>query len=600
MTNSIIEHPENFSQAKIWFNILQEAYLKGKMPDTWPELTSDTQDLKKQVEDLLTIQKFISNMTEGDLTSSLKVDGVLADSLRSLQSNLHHITWQMQQVAAGDLTQHIEFIGDLASAFNQMIQKLKKARAELLESEARYRLLAENAVDVIWTMNLDGEFTYISPSVMHLRGFTVEEAMAQSIEESLAPASAQLVREKMNELMVQIAQGEKIAGGIFQLDQPRKDGSMISIEVSISGLYDLNGILVGIQGSSRDITERLKIIYAEQEQRILAEALKNTAAALNSAMSLEDVFDCLLENIGHVVPHDTVDILTVDRTDHASVKRSEGYQKFIPDARPEIIAMSLPVEGTFNLKTMRDSERPFLINELSDLNWVETEATRWARSHLGTPILVKGKVVGFIILLSTVPGFFSAEQALHLQAFADLAAVAIEKADLYEQLNELATIDSLTGIANRRHFFNLAETELARAVRYNRPLAALMMDVDNFKQVNDSYGHSVGDDVLVEIVHRCQQELRSNDLFGRYGGEEFSFILPETNSASALIVADRLRKLIANKPFYAHNEAFKVTVSIGVTDFKASVPSARALLDQADQALYFSKQSGRNKVAKLG
>ncbi len=249
---------------------------------------------------------------------------------------------------------------------------------------------------------------------------------------------------------------------------------------------------------------------------------------------------------------------------------------------------------------MRDSGQPFMINDLSDSNWVKTEATRWARSHLGTPIQVKGKVVGFIILLSREPGFFSEEHALRLQVFADLAAVAIEKADLYEQLNELATIDSLTGIANRRYFFNLAETELARAVRYSRPLAALMMDVDNFKQVNDSFGHGVGDEVLVEIVQRCKQELRSNDLFGRYGGEEFSFILPETSSDAALMVADRLRKLIANKPFYVHNEAFKVTVSIGVTGFKASIPSARALLDVADQALYKSKQAGRNKVAKLG
>ena len=600
MPNLSDNDPTGFPQMKNWFFILHEAYLNGNLPDTWPETTTETQALKQLAEDLRSIHNFIAQLGAGDLTSSLNAEGSLANSLTTLQANLRHMAWQAQQVAAGDLTQQIEFLGELATSFNLMIQNLKRARTELLESEARYRLLAENAADVIWTMDLEGKFTYISPSVMQLRGFSVQEAMGQSIEESLTPTSAQFVREKMKDLMAQIAHGGKLEGSTYQLEQPRKDGSLVPIEVTISGLFGLDDQLLGIQGSSRDISDRLKIINAEHEQRILAEALRNTAAALNSAMSLDEVFDCLLENIGHVVPHDTVDILTVDPAGFARVIRNEGYQKFIPNAETEINTLTLPVDGTFNLRTMRNTGRPFLLNDLSETNWVQTEATQWARSHLGTPILVKGKVSGFIILLSTIPGFFSEEHALRLQAFADLAAVAIEKADLFEQLNALATIDLLTGIANRRHFFNLAETELTRAVRYNRPLVALMMDVDNFKQVNDTFGHGVGDEVLVEIVRRCQQELRSIDLFGRYGGEEFSFILPETSPESGLIVADRLRKLIANKPFIAHNEAFKVTVSIGVTGFKPSIPSARALLDQADQALYISKQSGRNNVAKLG
>ena len=292
--------------------------------------------------------------------------------------------------------------------------------------------------------------------------------------------------------------------------------------------------------------------------------------------------------------------LTVDPNGHANVKRSEGYQQFFPDGQFELNPLALSVQETFNLRTMHDTGQPLIIHALSDENWVQTKDTQWARSHLGIPILVKGKLAGFLILLSHMPAFFTEEHKRHLQAFADQAAVAIEKADLFEQLNELATINSLTGIANRRHFFNLAEQELTRAVRYNRPLAALMMDVDNFKQVNDSFGHGIGDEVVLEITKRCQQKLRSNDLIGRYGGEEFSFILPETDANSAMVVADRLRKAISDTPFFAQSEAFKVTVSIGVAGFKSSTPSARALLDQADQALYRAKQSGRNRVAKLG
>lgn len=398
MNHSPINNPDNYSNLKNWVDVLQVAFLKGKPPDVWPEATSETQDYKRLVDDLLSIHNFILQLADGDLSSDLKVKGGLAGSLISLQSNLRHLTWQVQQVAAGDLTQHIEFMGNLADLFNQMIQSLKKTRTELLESEERYRLLAENAADVIWTMDLNGNFTYISPSVKQLRGFSVDEAMAQTIEESLTPASAQFVRERMQELLVQVSKGEEVKGGIFQLEQSRKDGSILPIEVTISRLDDHDGNLVGIQGASRDITERVKTQIAEHEQRVLAEALSNTAAALNSAMSLDEVFDCLLKNIGHVVPHDTVDILTVDPTGHARIKRSEGYQHFSQEAQSELSTLVLSVEDTFNLRTMRDTCQPLLIHNLSDINWVQTKAAQWARSHLGTPIQVKGRLAGFLIL----------------------------------------------------------------------------------------------------------------------------------------------------------------------------------------------------------
>ena len=285
MTFSPAENSENPTETKWWLNILRDAYLYGKPPEVWPETTADTSDWKHLVEDLLSLHQFILQLTEGNLSSDLNVKGVLADSLKALQSNLNRMTWQVEQVAAGDLTQRIEFMGDLANAFNQMTQSLKIARTELLESEVRYRLLAENAADVIWTMDLKGQFTYISPSVFHLRGFSVEEAMAQTIEETLAPSSAKLVREEMTKLLTQITNGEMPKGGVYHLEQIRKDGTTIPIEVTISTLNDPDGNTAGIQGASRDITERIRTQIAEHEQRILAEALSNTAAALNSAMS---------------------------------------------------------------------------------------------------------------------------------------------------------------------------------------------------------------------------------------------------------------------------------------------------------------------------
>lgn len=348
------------------------------------------------------------------------------------------------------------------------------------------------------------------------------------------------------------------------------------------------------------LKKETELLESEAHYRLLSEAMSKTAAALNSAKNLDEILYIMLDNIGNIIPHDSVSVLTVDASGVARVKSSAGFQQFVPDAQSKLNEVTLLVDLTPNLRIMRDNREPYLIHNLSEENWIDTDTTRWAKSHLGNPIIIKGKVAGFLILLSASPVFFKDEHVLRLQTFTDLAAVAIEKSHIFEQLDELSTVDSLTGIANRRHFFNLTEQEITRAVRYKRPLAALMLDVDNFKQINDSYGYGVGDDVLVEIARRCQHELRSVDLIGRYGGEEFSFVLPETDGNSALVVADRLQKVISSTPFSAYTEAFKITVSIGVTGFNPSIPSARALLDQADQALYRAKQSGRNKVAKLG
>jgi diguanylate cyclase (GGDEF)-like protein len=338
---------------------------------------------------------------------------------------------------------------------------------------------------------------------------------------------------------------------------------------------------------------------AELDQRALAEALRDTTATLNSAMNLDDVFDRLLQNVKRVVPFDTIDILLINPDGAAIIARGDGYQHIAPQYAEQIYHLELPVANTPNLKLMFESGQPCLIDDLSRFEWVKTDTTDWARAHLGVPILVKGKTVGFLVLLSTTPGFFTPEHAARMQVFANQAAIAIEKARMFEQLNEMATIDSLTGIPNRRHFFNLAETELMRSARYNHPLSAMMMDIDFFKQINDSFGHSIGDQVLQEVVRRCVEVKRSQDLIGRYGGEEFAFILPETGLDSAMVVANRFRQVISRKPFTVGSEAVKVTVSIGVTGFKPEIPSARALLDQADQAMSIAKHSGRNQVTKL-
>jgi diguanylate cyclase (GGDEF)-like protein/PAS domain S-box-containing protein len=165
----------------------------------------------------------------------------------------------------------------------------------------------------------------------------------------------------------------------------------------------------------------------------------------------------------------------------------------------------------------------------------------------------------------------------------------------HETLLEQATHDPLTGLFNRRHVEAVLRQELDRARRHARPLAVAMIDADHFKAINDTYGHSIGDEVLRAISDRCRRTLRSNDVLGRYGGEEFIIVFPETNLEEASAVAERLRVAVADAPIRVGDNALMVTVSIGLASF-ALGQDLEKLFQRADSALYAAKQDGRNLV----
>jgi diguanylate cyclase (GGDEF)-like protein/PAS domain S-box-containing protein len=168
-----------------------------------------------------------------------------------------------------------------------------------------------------------------------------------------------------------------------------------------------------------------------------------------------------------------------------------------------------------------------------------------------------------------------------------------------EELLQLATTDPLTGASNRRHFIDRATSELARVRRYGSHMAVLMLDIDYFKEVNDTHGHGVGDEVLKRLVDCCHQELRETDIFGRYGGEEFAVVLVNTDKASALQICTRLLRTIAKLKIRAGSATVKITVSLGITMHQADDSAIDALLKRADDALYQAKNQGRNQIVLI-
>ena len=166
---------------------------------------------------------------------------------------------------------------------------------------------------------------------------------------------------------------------------------------------------------------------------------------------------------------------------------------------------------------------------------------------------------------------------------------------MYTQTKQMSVTDPLTKLFNRRHFEVEFEREYKRANRYNNDLSIAIIDIDFFKKINDTYGHSCGDYVLKEVAYLMNKNFRQTDTLFRYGGEEFVVILTETPKETAHIPMERLRKLIENHTFKFHNQEIKVTISVGLNS-KTDYTNASEMLDDADKALYNAKNSGRNKV----
>ena len=161
----------------------------------------------------------------------------------------------------------------------------------------------------------------------------------------------------------------------------------------------------------------------------------------------------------------------------------------------------------------------------------------------------------------------------------------------------MAIRDGLTGLFVRRHFLSRLQEEVARAARHDHALAFLMVDLDHFKRVNDTYGHLVGDAVLREIAALLRTQVREVDLVGRYGGEEFGIGLLDTGRDAAQVVAERIRQAAATATFRACHEPLTLTVSIGIAAFPQDAADAAELIAHADAAMYHAKEAGRNRVS---
>lgn len=279
------------------------------------------------------------------------------------------------------------------------------------------------------------------------------------------------------------------------------------------------------------------------------------------------------------------------------------YRKSFPNlifvGKKQLITQSLKAEKFINL-TPYDSELHECYLPKPENN--EDEAIL---SVAAIPLIQEQRILGCLMFGDTNPDRFTPDSATDfLQHLGAVISICIDMTLLRDRLKYSSLNDALTGINNRRFFEQRLPEEISRCKRTDTPISCLFVDVDHFKQFNDSYGHATGDHILKQIAGIIRKEIRATDVVGRYGGEEFVVLLPNTDHQTAMVIAERIRNCIHKHHYKYEKNIFQVTVSIGIADFqkfsdnnKTLAEIGQALVAAADSALYKAKKAGRNCIA---
>jgi diguanylate cyclase (GGDEF)-like protein len=327
--------------------------------------------------------------------------------------------------------------------------------------------------------------------------------------------------------------------------------------------------------------------------------LYRVGLTLTAGLDMEQVLKGLMEDCQSVLPADVFYVALYNADLHTVTfplfYECGSYYQVEPMNLGEVSSLSGIIIDTRKTLHVPDLYEPRIMDEYP----VVIRAGDPTRAYVGVPLLVRDQVVGLISMQSQQPNAFTEEQVRLLETIATQAAVAVENARIFDQMKEMAITDAVTQLYSRRHFTTQVQAEVERSNRHGSALSILMVDIDKFKRVNDTWGHNAGDVVLRSVAHVCKDSLRLNDLVGRWGGEEFAVALPETGLREAEVVAERLRRAVDEMTVPVGSDMARVTVSVGVACLNAETSTLEALVDSADRALYNAKQAGRNRVCTL-
>ena len=339
--------------------------------------------------------------------------------------------------------------------------------------------------------------------------------------------------------------------------------------------------LMRLRGTTRELEAALADETGARDRAALLLAI---ASAVNSSLALEEVLNVALTHAGRIMGA-VAGAMYLVRPGKTELYREASYN-LTNRARGGV--RKIDEEP---LRSALAAMRPLVI-KLDERSAPGLDAGGHPQHALVVPIQRSGQLMGAMEIYLNAWRELSEDQADLLNGVASQAAIAIRHAQLFEAQEENALTDELTKLPNRRHLAQRFLQEMQRARRHHKGITFVMIDLDHFKQVNDTYGHLNGDAVLAELAQILVTGARESDVCARYGGEEFALILPETTEAGARTLAERIRSKVAAATFPG---GLKLTISIGLAATEEPALFTQ-LIDRADQALYAAKQGGRNQV----